>query len=64
MTWGWTQPTLSILWAPDKNVRAIILNPASESGRWQPFDPTNADKLPEIELLGFSYHAYRNSLKK
>lgn len=64
MTWGWTQPTLSILWAPNKNVLTLILNPASESGRWQPFDPLNVAEIPGLEDYGFSYAGYRDSLKR
>jgi hypothetical protein len=63
MTWGWTQPTLSILWAPGRQVRTIILNPAGELGRWQPFDPANARDLPDLEEYGYSTAPYLATLK-
>lgn len=62
MAWAWTQPTLSILWAPNRQVRTVILNPVSWSG-WQPFDPLDPSALPRLEEFGYSTAPYRDSLK-
>jgi len=49
MTWAWTQPTLSIVWAPDQMVQTLILNPPIEAAHWQPFDPVRVEELPHLE---------------
>jgi len=62
MTWGHTNPTLSILWSKNKDVCSIINNPKSQFGRWQPFDPLKVDNLPNLEEFGFSFVRYKMSL--
>ena len=51
-------PTLSILWAQDHDVKSIVLNPQGYQSGWQPFDPTDASKLPTLERYGVSYLKY------
>lgn len=56
MTWGWTNPSLSILWSKNFDVKTIIANPPE--CRWEPFNPRNIESLPRIEKYGFSYEKY------
>ncbi|MGD0280167.1 MAG: hypothetical protein ABSC11_12775 [Smithella sp.] len=62
MTWGWSNPTLSILWSNNLDVRTIIANPQEYHG-WQPFNPQNIHDLPKIENWGFSYNKYIEYVK-
>ena len=57
MTWGWTNPSLSILWSKNFDVQTIIANP-QERRVWEPFDPRDIKSLPKIEKYGFSYKKY------
>jgi hypothetical protein len=59
--WGWTEPTLSILLSPGGRVQAIFGNPAL---RWQPFDPTDPERLPRLEGHGVDYSAYLAALRR
>lgn len=63
MTWGWTNPTLSILWSKNRDVTTIILNRVDDPPRWAPFDPLVADELPKVEAFGFSFEKYKHLLK-
>jgi hypothetical protein len=56
MTWGWTNPSLSILWSKNSDIKTIIANPMK--CYWEPFDPRNIKKLPGIEKYGFTYDKY------
>ncbi len=46
MSWSWTAPATSIKLARDGRVAAIIANPATNEGRWQPFDPRLPETIP------------------
>jgi hypothetical protein len=45
LMWSWTNPSMSIVFAPAQTVVSIIGNRASYAG-WQPFDPGKAEQLP------------------
>lgn len=62
MTWPWSNPTLSILWSSNLDVRTIIANPQEYHG-WKPFNPQNIQSLPKIENFGFSYQKYIEYIK-
>ena len=61
MTWGWTNPTLSILWSNHSDIRTIIANPVR--CLWEPFDPRDIRALPKIERYGFTYEKYIEKIK-
>jgi hypothetical protein len=52
LTWGWTNPWLSVVLAPQGRVRAIIANPGARSAGT--FDPTRAAGLPPIAGVDYS----------
>jgi hypothetical protein len=60
LNWGWTMPTMSILLAPDGDVRAIVRNPTSNA--WQPFDPGVPFELPDLRRYGVRFDTYRAHL--
>jgi hypothetical protein len=63
LTWRWTQPTLSVLWADKHVVSSIVLNNAiTERGHWQPFDPTVPAQLPKLSRYGFTFEPYLGAL--
>jgi hypothetical protein len=59
--WGWTEPTLSILLSQGGKVQAIFGNPALG---WQPFDPTEPERLPKLGAYGVDYSAYLAALQQ
>jgi hypothetical protein len=59
MTWPWTNPTLSILWSQNRDVKAVI---SSSAVSWEPFDPLKAEALPRVEEFGFTFDKYKSSL--
>jgi len=61
MTWPWTTPTLSIIWAEKGNVSSIISNSSFYNG-WQPFNPLLVESLPKIEQFGFSFNTFKGSI--
>ncbi len=53
MSWGWTEPGLSILLAPGGKIRTVIeANPCSP---WFPFDPHDPSHRPDLSSYGFTY---------
>lgn len=60
MTWPWSNPTLSILWSDDKNVKTVIVNPPVS---WEPFNPLDGSALPRVEEYGFSFKKYKDALE-
>jgi hypothetical protein len=60
MNYGWALPTMSILLAKDREVRAIV-GPTDE-GAWQPFDPREPEALPDFAEYGLSYEPYLRRL--
>jgi hypothetical protein len=61
MTWSWTNPSLSILWSKNFDVKTIVANPPE--CQWEPFNPQDIKSLPKLEKYGFSYEKYANYLK-
>jgi hypothetical protein len=61
MNWDWIMPTMSILLAPDGNVRAIVDNPPYEG--WLPFDQHDATQLPDLSRYGVRYGDYLAALE-
>lgn len=61
MTWGWTNPTFSILLSPGGKVSTLIANSSTYAG-WQPFDPANLDSLPKSDW--FDTSSYRRVLEQ
>jgi len=57
MSWGWTNPTMSVLLAPGGKVATII--DVSEP-TWEPFDPAKPDELPQSRLIDTA--PYREAL--
>ena len=60
LTWGWTNPWLSVALAPRGQVAAIVANPGSASAG--SFDPTRPMGLPPI--AGVNYDAYIAALQR
>jgi hypothetical protein len=58
MTWGWTNPSLSILWSKNQEIKTIITNPASRARKYEPFNPAKRETWPVIEKYGFSYKLF------
>jgi hypothetical protein len=61
MTWGWTNPLLSLLLSPKGKVSTMIANPSTLVG-WQPFDPADLDALPKNDW--FDTSQYQRLLKQ
>lgn len=61
MTWGWTNPSLSILWSNNFDVKTIIANPPG--CHWEPFNPQEIKSFPKLEKYGFSYEKYAKDIK-
>lgn len=61
MTWGWTNPTLSIVWSKNHNVKTIISNPVKCN--WEPFDPRDIRALPKLGKYGFTYEKYIENIR-
>jgi len=59
ITIDWTLPIMSIIMAPNGNVKAIFDYPPATSFR--PFNPGNPDELPVVR--GVSYESYRRTLR-
>ena len=59
MGFGWTMPGFSVVLQSDTPVRSLIAAPKGMS--FQPFDPSNMDKLPQIR--GVDYTAYVHTMK-
>jgi hypothetical protein len=59
MGFGWTMPGFSVVLQSDTPVRSLIAAPKGMS--FQPFDPSNIDKLPQIR--GVDYTAYVHTMK-
>src|SRR5262249_2715715 len=59
MGFGWTMPSLSIVLQSGTPVRSLIAAPKGTS--WQPFDPSNVDKLPRVG--GVDFTAYVHTMK-
>jgi hypothetical protein len=64
MAWDWSNPTLSVLWATNQDIKTIIINPERAAGRWQPFNPLDINGLPKVEEFGFSFVNYKEHLLK
>ena len=64
MTWEWSNPTLSVVWALDQDIKTIIVNPETAADGWQPFDPLDINGLPKTEEFGFSFINYKEHLLK
>jgi hypothetical protein len=62
MSWVWTVPTMSVLLARDGKVSAIIANPISGEGSWQPFEP---DRIGGdlLKSARFDFSGYRPMLE-
>src|SRR5262249_39804751 len=56
MNWDWTMPTVSVLLAPEGDVRALIDNPPK--GYWQPFSPSDPEHLPDLTRYGIHFDHY------
>jgi hypothetical protein len=56
MNWDWTMPTVSVLLAPEGDVRALIDNPPK--GYWQPFSPSDREQLPNLARYGIHFDHY------
>ena len=61
MTWGWTNPLLSLILSPQGKVSTMIANPSTHVG-WQPFDPADPDTLPKS--VWFDTSQYQRVLKQ
>ena len=60
--WNWANPNLSILLAPQSQVKSIIL--PSFATPWRPFDPRNPGQLPNLRRYGLNYDEYIDALQK
>jgi hypothetical protein len=49
MTWGWTNPTMSLILSPGGRVRTIVANPVGVE--WQPFDPRNPGRYADSDFF-------------
>jgi hypothetical protein len=55
---GWWVTPLSIILAPDRNVRALLVS----RDRYAPFDPLNPRKLPSMQYAPVDYNPYLRHL--
>jgi hypothetical protein len=64
MRFGWTMPSLSVILQSGSPVRSMIAAPNGSS--WQPFDPSNLDKLPRIRGVDYAPYirAIQNSVNR
>lgn len=56
---NWTLPYLSLLLAPDGQVRTLLWAQST----FQPVDPQNAESIPDLSRYGFRLDAYRRLLR-
>lgn len=56
--WGWTVTVLSVLSAPQGDVRAIVTNPAWYDD-WQPITLQTLEELEPLRHYGFHFEKYR-----
>jgi hypothetical protein len=59
MGFGWAMPSLSVILQSGSPVRSMIAAPIGSP--WQPFDPSNPDKLPKIR--GVDYAPYVRAMR-
>lgn len=62
--WGWTNPTLSIVWSPNHDVTTIIANPIDPTRSWEPIKVTDFNTFPKLVDYGFSYEKYKEKLSR
>lgn len=61
-SWGWTIPTMSIVWSPNHDVTTVIANPVSSNRSWEPIKLLDLDTFPKLSDYGFSYKKYKENL--
>ena len=61
LDWPWTDPLLSIIFAPDGRVTTIVAAPKGYLG-WKPFDPAQPGTLPQMP--GIDYTGYLAALAR
>jgi hypothetical protein len=59
--WDWANPYLSIMLAPDGQVRSIVRPRNNYSWALDPLDPLS---LPHLEKFGVDYSLYANTIRK
>ena len=61
LSWGWTNPTMSIVWSPNHDVTTVIANPASSNGNWEPIKVLDLNTFPKLADYGVSYKKYEEN---